>query len=110
MASPRRNPGTALTPEWFADIRVNAPAVERRAATLPARRSLKKEWQAAWLANAVRCIDLTTLAGDDTEARVARLCAKARHPVATDIVEALGVTADEQTVDAAVKSRVGGAA
>ncbi|MCQ0968896.1 deoxyribose-phosphate aldolase (plasmid) [Paracoccus sp. TK19116] len=91
MASLRRNPGTALTPEWFADIRINAPAVERRAATLPARRSLKKEWQAAWLLNAIRCIDLTTLAGDDTEARVVRLCAKARHPIAPEIAEALGV-------------------
>ncbi|MDM7464309.1 MAG: deoxyribose-phosphate aldolase [Tepidimonas taiwanensis] len=87
-----RNPGVALTPEWFADLAVNTPAAERRAATLPARRSLKKEWQAAWLLNAIRCMDLTTLNGDDTEDRVARLCAKARQPIAPELAEALGVT------------------
>ncbi|MDB6181991.1 deoxyribose-phosphate aldolase [Paracoccus fistulariae] len=88
----RRNPGTDLNTDIFADIHINTPAVERRAATLPARRSLKKEHQAAWLLNAVRCIDLTTLAGDDTEDRVARLCAKARQPIAPDLLEAVGVT------------------
>ncbi|WP_347140065.1 deoxyribose-phosphate aldolase [Paracoccus sp. SSK6] len=87
-----RNPGTDLRTDWFADIRINTPAVERRAATLPARRSLKKDNQAAWLLNAVRCIDLTTLAGDDTPDRVARLCAKARQPIAPELLEAMGVT------------------
>ena len=86
-----RNPGTDLRTDWFAEIRINTPAVERRAATLPARRSLKKDHQAAWLLNAVRCIDLTTLAGDDTPDRVARLCAKALQPIAADLLEALGV-------------------
>ena len=76
-----RNPGTPFRPEAFARIAVNTPAAERRAATLTARRSLKGDWQAAWLLNAVRCIDLTTLSGDDTPDRVARLCAKARQPV-----------------------------
>ncbi|WP_411957506.1 deoxyribose-phosphate aldolase [Paracoccus homiensis] len=85
------NPGTELRIDGFADIRINTPAVERRAATLPARRSLKKDHQAAWLLNAIRCIDLTTLAGDDTEDRVARLCAKARQPVAPDLLQAMGV-------------------
>lgn len=87
-----RNPGTDLRTDGFADIRINTPAVERRAATLPARRSLKKDHQAAWLLNAVRCIDLTTLAGDDTPDRVARLCAKARQPIAPDLLEEMGVT------------------
>lgn len=91
MPHSERNPGTALTPDWFADLRINTPAVERRAASLPARRSLKKDWQAAWLLNAVRCIDLTTLAGDDTEDRVTRLCAKARQPIAAEYLDALGV-------------------
>ncbi|MFV0411082.1 MAG: deoxyribose-phosphate aldolase [Paracoccus sp. (in: a-proteobacteria)] len=91
MPENRPNPGTELTPEWFDQIRINTPAVERRAASLPARRSLKKEWQAAWLLNAISCIDLTTLAGDDTEDRVARLCAKARQPVAPDLLAAMGV-------------------
>ena len=86
------NPGTDLHPDWFEGLRINTPAVERRAATLPARRSLKKDHQAAWLLNAVRCIDLTTLAGDDTPDRVARLCAKARQPIAADLLEAVGVT------------------
>ena len=91
MPETRSNPGTALRPDWFDTIRINTPAVERRAATLPARRSIKKEWQAAWLLNAISCIDLTTLAGDDTEDRVARLCAKARQPVAPDLLAAMGV-------------------
>ncbi|MFN4102356.1 MAG: deoxyribose-phosphate aldolase, partial [Pararhodobacter sp.] len=86
------NPGTDLRPDWFTGIRINTPAVERRAATLPTRRSLKKDHQAAWLLNAVRCIDLTTLAGDDTPDRVARLCAKARQPIAADLLAAVGVT------------------
>ncbi|MDO5658653.1 MAG: deoxyribose-phosphate aldolase [Paracoccus sp. (in: a-proteobacteria)] len=86
-----RNPGIAFDDAPLRDIRINAPATERRAASLPARRSLKKDYQAAWLLNAVRVIDLTTLAGDDTEDRVARLCAKARQPVAPELLEALGV-------------------
>lgn len=85
------NPGTDLRLAAFEAIRINTPAVERRAATLPARRSLKKDHQAAWLLNAVRCIDLTTLAGDDTDDRVARLCAKARQPIAPDLLAAMGV-------------------
>ncbi|ANG95643.1 deoxyribose-phosphate aldolase [Brucella pseudogrignonensis] len=86
-----RNNGTLLKPEWFEDVVVNRSASERRAATLPARRSIKKEYQAAWLIRAIQCIDLTTLAGDDTAGRVRRLCAKARRPVRDDILEALGL-------------------
>ena len=67
-----RTPGMAFDPDWFEAHAVNTPAAERRAAQLPARRSLKKDYQAAWLVNAIRCMDLTTLAGDDTEARVRR--------------------------------------
>ncbi|MBC8717658.1 deoxyribose-phosphate aldolase [Ochrobactrum sp. Marseille-Q0166] len=85
------NNGTPLKPEWFEDVVVNRSASERRAATLPARRSIKKEYQAAWLIRAIQCIDLTTLAGDDTAGRVRRLCAKARRPVRDDILEALGL-------------------
>ncbi|MFK4819078.1 deoxyribose-phosphate aldolase [Ochrobactrum quorumnocens] len=86
-----RNNGKPLKPEWFEDVVVNRSASERRAATLPARRSIKKEYQAAWLIRAIQCIDLTTLAGDDTAGRVRRLCAKARRPVRDDILEALGL-------------------
>lgn len=88
---PRRNPGTPFRPEVFEAISVNTPAAERRAASLAGRRSLKKDWQVAWLLNAVRCIDLTTLSGDDTPDRVARLCAKARQPVDAGQLSALGV-------------------
>lgn len=88
---PPRNPGMPLDLSWFDRIAVNTPAAQSRAAQLSTRRSLKKEWQAAWLVNAIRCIDLTTLAGDDTEARVARLCAKARRPLADHILEGLGL-------------------
>jgi deoxyribose-phosphate aldolase len=86
-----RNIGTILHPEWAEAARVNLSAVERRAATLTTRRTVKKEWQAAWLVKAIACIDLTTLAGDDTPARVERLCAKARNPLRRDLVEALGL-------------------
>jgi deoxyribose-phosphate aldolase len=79
----------------------NRSAIERRAATLGGRRSVKKEWQAAWLLRALTCIDLTTLAGDDTEGRVRRLCAKARNPVRRDILAALGM-ADREIRTAAV--------
>jgi deoxyribose-phosphate aldolase len=72
-------------------IHVNRSAVERRAATLTTRRTVKKEWQAAWLLRAITLIDLTTLSGDDTPGNVRRLCAKARNPVRQDLLETLGV-------------------
>ena len=86
-----RNPGTPLTTDWFEAVRINRPAAERRAGTLATRRSVKKEYQAAWLVNALQCTDLTTLAGDDTDHRVERLCAKARRPLADHIVTGLGL-------------------
>ena len=88
---PERNPGMEYDPDLFGRIRVNRSAVERRAATIGTRRSIKKAHQAAWLLRAVACIDLTTLAGDDTPGRVRRLCQKARRPVRRDLLEALGV-------------------
>jgi len=90
-ARDERNPGTPLDLDAVRALRVNRSAVERRAATLPRRRTVKKEWQAAWLLRAITCIDLTTLAGDDTPGNVLRLCAKARQPVRRDLLEALGV-------------------
>lgn len=95
-----RNPGIPLDLEWVTEARVNRSAVERRAATLPARRSVKKAWQAAWLLRAVTCIDLTTLAGDDTPGRVRRLCAKAKQPVRPDMLAALGAADQRITVGA----------
>ena len=85
-----RNPGSPLELDRIRDLRVNRSAVERRAATIATRRSVKKEWQAAWLLRAVTLLDLTTLAGDDTAGNVRRLCAKARQPVRRDLLDALG--------------------
>jgi deoxyribose-phosphate aldolase len=76
---------------WVNEVRINRSAVERRAATLVTRRTVKKDWQAAWLLRAITLIDLTTLAGDDTPGNVLRLCAKARQPVRADLLDALGV-------------------
>ena len=95
-----RNPGTPLDLDWVMSARINRSAVERRTATLPGRRSIKKEWQAAWLLRAVTCIDLTTLAGDDTPGRIKRLCAKAKQPVRPDMLAALGAEDMQVTVGA----------
>jgi deoxyribose-phosphate aldolase len=95
-----RNPGMPLTPALFAGVRVNRSASERRAATLVTRRTVKKEWQAAWLVRAIECIDLTTLAGDDTAGKVRRLCAKARRPLRPEMVEGLGLADAPPTVGA----------
>ncbi len=86
-----RNPGMALDLDWVARAQANTSAIERRAATLGGRRSVKKDYQAAWLCKAITCIDLTTLSGDDTPGRVQRLCAKARQPVSQAILDQLGL-------------------
>jgi deoxyribose-phosphate aldolase len=85
------NRGIPLNLDWVREVRVNTSAVERRAQTLVTRRTVKKEWQVAWLLRAISCMDLTTLAGDDTDERVRRLCAKARQPVRHDVVKLLGI-------------------
>ncbi len=86
-----RNAGMPLDLDWVRLAQANTSAIERRAATIGTRRSVKKDWQAAWLLRAITLIDLTTLAGDDTEGRVRRLCAKARQPVRQDLLDALGM-------------------
>ena len=86
-----RNGGMAFTLDLIDDVRLNLPAAERRIAALPGRRTVKKDAQAAWLLKAITCIDLTTLAGDDTAARVRRLCAKAMSPVRPDLLDAMGM-------------------
>lgn len=95
-----RNPGMPLDLDWLHQVHVNRSAVERRAATIPTRRTVKKEWQAAWLLRAITCLDLTTLAGDDTPGNVRRLCAKARQPVRQEVLEALGVSSLDLRVGA----------
>jgi deoxyribose-phosphate aldolase len=95
-----RNPGIPLDLGWVMKTRINKSAADRRADTLPKRRTVKKDWQAAWLLRAVTCIDLTTLSGDDTPGNVHRLCDKARMPIRADILHALGMDNTPVTVGA----------
>ena len=99
-ANAGRNPGTPLDLDLVAAVEANLSAIERRAQTLVTRRTVKKDWQAAWLLKAIACIDLTTLSGDDTPGRVRRLCAKARRPVRDDLLERLGMEGRGLTVGA----------
>jgi deoxyribose-phosphate aldolase len=99
-ASLYRNPGIPFDQELISKIKINRSAVERRAATISTRRSLKKDWQAAWLLRAITFIDLTTLAGDDTPGNVMRLCAKAKQPIGADIKDALGMSEHQLQVGA----------
>ncbi|MCP1211431.1 deoxyribose-phosphate aldolase, partial [Devosia subaequoris] len=88
----KRNPGYPLDLDWVERVRMNRSALERRAGTIGARRTVKKDHQLAWLLKAITMIDLTTLNSDDTPGRVERLCAKARHPVRQDILDQLGMS------------------
>src|SRR5258705_9441826 len=85
------NRGVPLNLDWVNAVRVNTSAVERRTQTIGARRTVKKEWQAAWLLRGITCMDLTTLSGDDTDERVRRLCAKARQPIQRELIQRLGI-------------------
>src|SRR5437773_4058503 len=85
------NRGVPLNLDWVNTVRVNTSAVERRAQTIGTRRTVKKEWQAAWLLRAITCMDLTTLSGDDTDERVRRLCSKARSPIQHELLKKLGI-------------------
>ena len=95
-----RNPGIELNLDWLDSVQMNRSALERRCATLTKRRSIKKEWQAAWLLKSLRCMDLTTLSSDDTPDRVRRLCAKARQPLRPELLESLGLKALKPRVGA----------
>ena len=95
-----RNPGTRFDLGPVKDVRVNRSAIERRAASLGTRRTVKKDWQAAWLLHAVTNIDLTTLSGDDTPGTVRRLCAKARQPIRGELLNDLGVPSLKLTTGA----------
>ena len=90
----KRNPGMDLELDLINEVRVNRSAIERRASTLPMRRTVKKSWQIAWMLKAISCIDLTTLSGDDTPGRVHRLCAKAKQPVRQELLDSFGFTDD----------------
>ena len=88
----KRNQASGLDLGWVNQVKVNRNAADRRAVSLANRRTVKKEYQAAWLVQAIKCIDLTTLGGDDTPGRVERLCMKALRPLRSDLMAALGVT------------------
>src|SRR6202165_878710 len=85
------NTGIPLNLDWVREVRVNTSAVERRVQSHVARRTVKKDWQAAWLLRAITCMDLTTLSGDDTDERVRRLCAKGKQPIQHELVKRLGI-------------------
>src|SRR5580658_6278535 len=85
------NRGIPINLDWVDQVRINTSAIERRAQTHVARRTVKKDWQAAWLLRAITCMDLTTLSGDDTDERVRRLCAKARQPIQRDLAKRLKI-------------------
>ena len=91
MAHQNRNKGLALNLDWIDSVQMNRSAIERRCSTVTKRRSIKKDWQAAWLLKSLSCIDLTTLSSDDTPERVRRLCAKARQPLRPELVTSLGL-------------------
>ncbi len=95
-----RNPGVPLELDWVLSAQVNRSAVERRIASLAGRRTVKKDWQAAWLLRAITCIDLTTLAGDDTPGRIHRLCAKAKQPLRPDLLQRLNLGQEHITAAA----------
>src|SRR2546421_4319855 len=84
---PPRNPGAPLDLDWALAVRVNRSAVERRAATIPTRRTVKKQWQAAWVLRAITCMDPTTPDSDDTPGNVRPLCAQARPPCPDDLIQ-----------------------
>lgn len=95
-----RNGGLPFNTKYFEGLNINRSAIDRRVATLTGRRTVKKEFQAAWLLKAISMIDLTTLAGDDTRGNVIRLCEKAKNPVREDILEALGMQDENLTTGA----------
>lgn len=95
-----RNRGIVLNQDWLDSVQMNRSALERRCASLTKRRSIKKEWQAAWLLKSLRCMDLTTLSSDDTPDRVRRLCTKARQPLRPELIESLGLSALKPRVGA----------
>jgi deoxyribose-phosphate aldolase len=90
--------------DWVRSARANPAAVAVRAARVLALSPSPPSAHPDWLLGAVRCLDLTTLSGADTPGRVRRLAAKARHPVRSDVLNALssrGLAASDLTVGAA---------
>ena len=95
-----RNPGTDFRLDKISNIAINKSAVERRCTNYGTRRSIKKDKQAAWLLKAITLMDLTTLSGDDTDARVRRLCSKAKQPISNKLEKILGAESLDLSVAA----------
>ena len=95
-----RNPGTDFRLDKISNLAINRSAVERRCTNYGTRRSIKKDKQAAWLLKAITLMDLTTLSGDDTEARVRRLCSKAKQPISNKLEKILGTESLDLSVAA----------
>jgi deoxyribose-phosphate aldolase len=95
-----RNPGTDFRLDKISNIAINRSAVERRCTNYGTRRSIKKDKQAAWLLKAITLMDLTTLSGDDTDARVRRLCSKAKQPISNKLEKILGAESLDLSVAA----------
>nr|CAG4640996.1 EOG090X08W6 [Eulimnadia texana] len=85
---------------WVMSSRVNEAAVKRKVADLMNSRTVNENEQPAWLARAIQCIDLTTLAGDDCPSNVDRLCCKALYPLRSDLASSLGLKSGDLTTGA----------
>lgn len=89
-----RNPGCELDLGWLNSVNVNLSAINEYAKKLQAK-EIKGVYRAAWILKSITLIDLTTLAGDDTNSNVSRMCFKAARPVAEDLLEKLGYKYDK---------------
>ena len=85
---------------WINNLKVNLSAIERRTSTITKRRTVKKDYQVAWLLKAVTLLDLTTLEGDDTFGKVDKLCAKGMNPISNTILDNLGLSKNSVHVGA----------
>ena len=86
--------------KWIDDIKINLSAVERRTTSLTKRRTVKKEYQVAWLLKSITLLDLTTLSGDDTFGKIDRLCQKALQPISLKILDSLEIKGEKILVGA----------
>ncbi|XP_066248394.1 deoxyribose-phosphate aldolase [Euwallacea similis] len=95
MKGIERNPGCELDLGWLNNVNMNLTAINKLAKKLAASKELRDEYRVAWILKAITCIDLTTLAGDDTCSNVSRLCFKATKPIAEDLLPKFGFQYDE---------------
>ena len=80
-----------LDHKWIDNLKINLSAVERRTNSLTKRRTVKKEYQVAWLLKSITLLDLTTLSGDDTFGKIERLCQKSLQPISMNILNSLSL-------------------